>query len=191
MAMGRFLPVIVRQADRLNAIVEDLLMLARVEHEHESEEVNLARGPILPVLRAAADTCQAKADAKRIQVHVHAPTDLTAMVNATLLAQAVVNLLDNAIKYCPAGSEILVTGQQIDGKVELAVADNGPGIDDIHLPRLFERFYRPDKARSREVGGTGLGLAIVKHVAKAHGGEATVTSTKGKGSIFRIQLPAV
>ena len=110
-------------------------------------------------------------------------------IDAPLLEQAVINLLDNAIKYSrPEGIVTLRLGRE-DGEAAIRVIDSGQGIGREHLPRLFERFYRVDKARSRKLGGTGLGLAIVKHIIKAHGGEVTVDSRLGEGSTFTIRLP--
>jgi two-component system phosphate regulon sensor histidine kinase PhoR len=113
---------------------------------------------------------------------------MVAKVSPPLLEQAVVNLLDNAIKYSPPGSKIDVEAEKADGRVHVRVRDRGTGISEEHLPRLFERFYRVDKGRSRTLGGTGLGLAIVKHIAQAHGGRVTVESQVGEGSTFTIIL---
>jgi len=110
-------------------------------------------------------------------------------VNPPLLEQAVVNLVDNAVKYSPEGSAVEVTLAEAAGEIVISVIDHGPGVPREHLPRLFERFYRVDKARSRDLGGTGLGLAIVKHIAQAHGGRVSVDSRVGEGSTFRIHLP--
>jgi two-component system phosphate regulon sensor histidine kinase PhoR len=110
-------------------------------------------------------------------------------MNGPLLEQAVINLLDNAIKYSEPGSEVQVLGSQSSREVTITVSDHGCGISAEHLPRIFERFYRVDKARSRKLGGTGLGLAIVKHIIQAHGGRVTVKSTLGVGSTFTIHLP--
>jgi two-component system phosphate regulon sensor histidine kinase PhoR len=107
-----------------------------------------------------------------------------------LLEQAVINLIDNAIKYSQSNSRIKVTAQQARGQVNITVTDFGCGIQNKYLPRLFERFYRVDKARSRKLGGTGLGLAIVKHIVQAHNGSVAVESSLGKGSRFTIKLPA-
>jgi two-component system phosphate regulon sensor histidine kinase PhoR len=110
-------------------------------------------------------------------------------VNSQLLEQAIVNLIDNAIKYSDAGGRIVLGCEKDRGEVVISVRDEGQGIEPEHLPRLFERFYRVDKARSRNLGGTGLGLAIVKHIAQAHGGEISVESTLGSGSTFYLRLP--
>ena len=120
---------------------------------------------------------------------------LRAKINPALLEQAVVNLVDNAVKYSGEGQTVHVEAARIDAgltdaEVVIRVRDHGCGIGPEHLPRLFERFYRVDKARSRKLGGTGLGLAIVKHIAQAHGGRATADSTPGVGSTFCLYLPA-
>jgi two-component system phosphate regulon sensor histidine kinase PhoR len=144
------------------------------------------------IMESAVMTCRVKAEENDAQIRLTCPDDLHMAVNRDLIEQAVVNLLDNAIKY--SGSE-----QHIDLLVEtlgqhqatITVRDYGCGIAAEHLDRLFERFYRVDKDRSRKLGGTGLGLAIVKHIASAHGGRVEVESTIGKGSSFRLILPIV
>ena len=118
------------------------------------------------------------------------PLDLSAPINAPLLEQAMVNLLDNAIKYSGEGELVEINAFKQDENIEVHFIDHGFGISEEHLPRLFERFYRVDKARSRQMGGTGLGLAIVKHIALAHNGEITVESHLGSGSKFIFHLPA-
>jgi len=184
----RFLPVVARQADRLNAIVEDLLTLARLEQSAADETVPMASVRILPVLKEAIETCQPLAQARNTQIEIDCDAALAARANDTLLCQAVVNLLDNAIKYSPPGKRVLLAGHANGSSLVIRVQDEGPGIEPQHLPRLFERFYRTDKARSRDMGGTGLGLAIVKHVAQVHGGRATVTSKVDAGSTFELHL---
>jgi two-component system phosphate regulon sensor histidine kinase PhoR len=141
-------------------------------------------------------TCAVHADEKDIILQVEYDEPLRAPINQPLLEQAVINLLNNAIAYSPQGSLVTLRGQsgttmQGERQVHLSVIDNGPGIAREHLPRLFERFYRCDRARSRDQGGTGLGLAIVKHIAHIHHGAVEVESTPGKGSTFTITLPAV
>ncbi len=187
----RFMRIIARQADRLNAIVDDLLSLARIEQDEGRMSAERDRGRLAPVLTAACETCQGKADAKRIRLHMRCGAELTARLNAPLLEQAVVNLIDNAIKYSPSGTTVEVVGRGEGEEVVIAVRDEGRGIEAEHLPRIFERFYRTDKARSRDLGGTGLGLSIVKHIAQAHGGRVGVESVPGRGSTFTIHLPAV
>jgi two-component system, OmpR family, phosphate regulon sensor histidine kinase PhoR len=190
----RFLQIVARQADRLHAIIEDLLSLAKIEQDAKNRTIELIDGRIIGVLRSAIETCQARADAKSITVELDCESDLDSKINAPLLEQAVVNLLDNAIKYSPDGSPVRVSAGRSEGEVVITVQDEGSGIEADHLPRLFERFYRTDKARSRALGGTGLGLAIVKHIAQAHGGRVSVDSTTAPsadhGSTFRVHVPA-
>ena len=115
--------------------------------------------------------------------------DLHFIVNAGLMSQALVNLISNALKYSPAKTRVVISAQLTDGHIELFVRDEGPGIDALHLPRLFERFYRVDAARSRELGGTGLGLSIVKHIAMVHGGSVDVRCPKEGGTVFSMRIP--
>lgn len=191
----RFQGIICRQADRLGAIVEDLLCIARLEQDQErlERQTPLTRQRLRPVLEAAVQTCQPSAEARRVSLSIQAPPQVEATLNAPLLEQAVVNLLDNAVKYSPEGGTVDLRITDEPGHVVVSVIDRGCGIDAGHLPRIFERFYRVDAARDRRLGGTGLGLAIVKHVAQLHGGSVGVESTTGvgpeRGSVFRIQLP--
>jgi two-component system phosphate regulon sensor histidine kinase PhoR len=185
----RFLGIIAKQADRLDAIIEDLLTLSRIEQEAERAEIALEVGSVREVLEAAVQDCRLKAEERNVRLVLSAPDDLLAPINHALLEQAVVNLIDNAIKYSDPGSMVEVEAVESGGEVAVRVRDYGPGIDAEHLPRLFERFYRADKARSRKVGGTGLGLAIVKHITQAHGGRVAVESVRGQGSAFSLHLP--
>ncbi|MGH7137247.1 MAG: ATP-binding protein, partial [Pirellulales bacterium] len=161
----RFLGIIGRQADRLNTIIEDLLSLSRLEKEAESGGVVLTIGRIEEVLQAAVQDCSAPAAERNIHVVLDCPSDLKAKIKSDLLEQAVTNLLDNAIKYSEPGKQVWVSGHRDDQMAVIAVKDEASGIAPEHHSRLFERFYRVDKARSRKLGGTGLGLAIVKHIA--------------------------
>ncbi len=185
----RFLEIISRQANQLNNIIEDLLALSRIEQGQDDGGIELSRQQVGRVLRAAVQNCEAQAGKKEISLVLEGEFDLVAPVNPNLLEQAVVNLLTNAITYSPPGSAIRVGACLADDSVRLYVSDEGPGIEPQHLDRIFERFYRIDKARSRQQGGTGLGLAIVKHIALAHRGQVSVESTVGKGSTFTIALP--
>jgi len=185
----RFLSIIDKHVDRLEAIIEDLLTLSRIEREAEREEVVLAEGRVKDVLETAIQICEVSAVTKKISIELSCAEDIVAKFDPPLLEQAVVNLLDNAIKYSDEGSLIQVEAAQTDHESIIRVRDQGCGIEKRHLPRLFERFYRVDKARSRQLGGTGLGLAIVKHIAQAHGGHVAVESIPGKGSTFAIHLP--
>jgi two-component system phosphate regulon sensor histidine kinase PhoR len=191
----RFLQIVVRQANRLDAIVDDLLTLSRIEDRADKNEIVLVAGEVGPVLEGALQTCAVHADEKNIIVRIECDEELSAPINPPLLEQAVINLLTNAIAYSPQGSLITLRSagsRNTRGEewVHLSVSDNGPGIAKEHLPRLFERFYRCDKARSRDQGGTGLGLAIVKHIAQAHNGTVEVESLLGRGATFTLTLPA-
>lgn len=191
----RFLAIVVRQANRLDAIVDDLLTLSRIEDREKKEDIRLVTGAAGPVLESALQTCAVLADEKEIVVQVECDDALYAPMNLPLVEQAVINLLKNALTYSPSGSLVTLRGhgsRNMQGEefVHFSVIDNGPGIAKEHLPRLFERFYRCDKSRSRDQGGTGLGLSIVKHIAHVHNGTVEVESTPGKGSTFTITLPA-
>jgi two-component system phosphate regulon sensor histidine kinase PhoR len=185
----RFVGIIVGQADRLNSIIGDLLSLSTLEQREGESRLTLEETDICDVLRVAVEVCEPKAQAKRIPISVACTTCVLTAVNPPLLEQAVVNLVDNAVKYSPEGSAVQVDLTEAQDEIVISVTDHGPGVPREHLPRLFERFYRVDKARSRDLGGTGLGLAIVKHIAQAHGGSVSVDSVVGLGSTFRIHLP--
>jgi len=185
----RFLRIIAKQADRLHAIIEDLLALSKIEQSEDSEELQVESAPLRPLLESAITTCAATASDKEIEVVLDCPPPLTGRINTLLLEQAVVNLLDNAIKYSESKRCVRVSATASGKELAISVADQGPGIAEEHLPRIFERFYRVDRARSRKLGGTGLGLAIVKHIAQAHHGRVTVTSTVGAGTTFTIYVP--
>ncbi len=186
----RYLGIISRHASRLNAIIDDLLTLSRLEEAGEVRALSFAVRPIKPVLEEAIHLSGVKADGKKMTMALACDQEIEARINPPLLEQAILNLIDNAIKFSPEGSRIRVEAQRHEAQVRIAVIDEGSGIPPEHLPRIFERFYVVDKSRSRKLGGTGLGLAIVKHIAQAHGGHATVESTLGKGSTFTIHLPA-
>jgi len=186
----RFLNIIAKHADRLNAIIEDLLSLSKIEQEGERKGIALEEGSVRGVLQAAIQSCRVSAEAKNITMELTCEDDIRARINAPLFEQAIVNLLDNAIKYSEPGKTVEAEAVQANGEVVVQVRDHGYGIAKEHLPRLFERFYRVDKARSRKLGGTGLGLAIVKHIVQAHSGRVEVQSVLGEGSAFTIRLPA-
>ncbi len=192
---GAFLAVIVRQANRLQAITEDLLTLSSIEQDVRRGEIPLEQKDLIGVLEDARDACMPRAEEKNIAVRIECPDDLSAAVNPPLLEQAVTNLLINAIKYSHEESEVIISAKKHaddrgQAEVVISVQDFGQGISEEHLPRIFERFYRSDRARSRRLGGTGLGLAIVKHIALAHRGRVGVESRVGRGSIFYVYIPA-
>ncbi|NLF08461.1 MAG: PAS domain-containing protein [Pirellulaceae bacterium] len=186
----RFLQIMLRQVNRLDAIIADLLTLSRIERGSEEQLIELAPELIKGTLQAAAEMCEKRAVGKSVEIVLSCPDDLSAEINAALLEQAVVNLLDNAVKYSEAGGVVELRAAREGAELTIEVKDHGCGIEARHLPRIFERFYRVDKARSRELGGTGLGLAIVRHIALAHRGSVGVESAVGKGSVFRLRLPA-
>jgi two-component system phosphate regulon sensor histidine kinase PhoR len=183
-----FLTIIAKQADRLNEIIDDLLTLSRIEQEAERRQIFLRGQKIAAVLQSALQVCEAKAAEKKIHLELACPEDLRAEINPPLLEQALVNLIDNAIKFSEPGSTVQVGAAPSGPEVVIRVRDQGPGIPPEHLARIFERFYRADAGRSRKIGGSGLGLAIVKHIALAHGGRVTVESTPGKETVFFLVL---
>jgi len=184
----RFLNIIQKHVDRLDAIIEDLLNLSRIE-ETKKDQIVLKKGAIRGVLEEAVSVCKDKADAKKIEIKVECDPDISARINVPLLEEAVINLVDNAIKYSDKKSKILIDSLREDGETIIRVQDWGCGIPREDHSRIFERFYRVDKARSRNLGGTGLGLAIVKHIVQAHEGRVGVKSTPGQGSTFTIRIP--
>lgn len=185
----QFLQIIFKQSERLNALVEDLLDLSRIEQGVNEGGWELKKDFLLPVLQSAKNACDSLLEQQRIALEIHCPERLQVRMNAPLVEQAVINLLSNAIKYSEVDSRVIIKASELEDRVLLQVQDFGCGIEEKHLPRLFERFYRIDLARSRSLGGTGLGLAIVKHIALAHQGEVQVRSTSGEGSVFSIVFP--
>lgn len=185
----RFLEIAARQADRLGAIIDDLLMLSRIEQESGQLGVERISTPLFPLVSGAMDVCRHKADQKGVRLQSRCAGDLEARINGALVEQALVNLIDNAIKYSEPDTVVEVEATLEEGAVLLRVRDHGSGIEAEHLPRLFERFYRVDRARSRALGGTGLGLAIVKHIAQVQGGSIEVDSKPGEGSTFTLRFP--
>ncbi len=186
---ARFVGIIENHTNRLIAIIEDLMKLSVIEQNAGDKKIALTESRILPLLSSAIQICSQNADEKKIRILCSCDRNLTARVNAALMEQAFVNLLDNAIKYSEPGGSIEIEAVKNDSEVAVAFIDHGIGIGREHLSRLFERFYRVDPSRSRKLGGTGLGLAIVKHIVIANAGKVTVESTPGKGSRFVIHIP--
>jgi len=190
----RFLEIVARQTSRLDAIIDDLLTLSRIELSTDQDEISLTRSKLIEVLESAVLTCRPKAQEKQITIDLACDENLHVRINPNLVEQAVINLVNNAVTYSPENSRVTLRAEmrpQEDQKDRLwiSVEDHGIGIEAKHLERLFERFYRTDKARSSASGGTGLGLSIVKHIAVAHGGSVTVESEPGKGSTFTLIIP--
>jgi two-component system phosphate regulon sensor histidine kinase PhoR len=182
--------IIHRQSQRLSELVNDLLELSRLD----SGELAMRRGPVhlTEVTERAAEVVRPKASSKRLTMSLDVPADLWSYGDEKAVEQVLINLLDNAVKYTPegGGSVTVRAHAGAGGQVILEVGDRGLGIEPQHLPRLFERFYRVDRGRSRDMGGTGLGLSIVKHLVSAMGGEVRVRSQPGEGSTFTVCLPA-
>jgi two-component system OmpR family sensor kinase len=172
------------EAARMGKIVDDLLLLAR-----QDAELTFAREPVDARALVQDVERRARVIAEAVVLSVGQADSAVVEGDPERLRQAVANLVDNAIRHTPSGGRVTVSSVREDGRVHVVVEDTGAGIAAEHLPRLFERFYRVDKARSRSDGGTGLGLAIVKYVAEAHGGSVGVESEVGKGSRFTITLP--
>ncbi len=185
-----FLDIIEAQSQRLDAIIKDLLSLSALE-SYENTNVETADLLFSDVVSAVLKICRRKIRRKKFNVNVKYPDGFTVRANSLLFEQALVNLIDNSVKYCPSGSTITITGVRFPDYSLIRLSDNGPGIPEKDIPRVFERFYTVDKARSRELGGTGLGLSIVKHIVLAHKGQISLNSSQGKGADFIIRLPLI
>ncbi|MDG4656541.1 ATP-binding protein [Ectobacillus antri] len=181
-----FLSIILKESDRMQSLIEDLLDLSRIEQQ--GFQMNMAKVDVKQLIEEIAVILQAKAVDKEMNLRVMIPTSITVMGDAHRLKQIFINLINNAILYTPSGGTIEVSATEEKNRVRICVSDTGIGISEEEIPRIFERFYRIDKARSRNTGGTGLGLSIVKHLVEAHNGEITVQSTPGKGTMFTIIL---
>lgn len=182
---GRFLQIIVGEVERLTRILEDLLVLSRAESGiPERNTFSLDR-----LIVEVVERFQPQASKADIGLAYVSSGSLIVQASHDLIEQVLVNLVDNAIKYTGSGGSIEVKAAEQDGMIRVGVTDSGVGIMSQDLPRIFERFYRVDKARSRHSGGTGLGLAIVKHIVEMHGGKVTVESEYGHGSTFIFTLP--
>jgi two-component system phosphate regulon sensor histidine kinase PhoR len=187
-AAAQFIDIIERNGRRLGELINDLLDLSRIE----AKEFRLTVEPLdlAGVCEKTLATFAERASSRGIRLAAAVPTSLPrAAGDANALERVLTNLVDNALKYCPEGSSVTVAAREQGGKLQVTVADSGPGIDAKHLPRLFERFYRVDPGRSRDMGGTGLGLSIVKHLVEAMNGEVAVDSTLDRGSTFSFTLP--
>jgi two-component system phosphate regulon sensor histidine kinase PhoR len=193
-ARMRFLEVMQREGERMTRLIDDLLSLSRVEvKEHVAPSSRVAVGGIL---KQCSELVAVAAGEKQMSVVIDSPPDLPPVQGESdELVQVFQNLLDNAVKYGRAGTTVGVTAREVDSgqqagrkEVAVSVADEGEGIPKEQIPRLTERFYRVDKARSRSLGGTGLGLAIVKHIVSRHRGRLVIESTEGKGSVFTVFL---
>jgi two-component system, OmpR family, phosphate regulon sensor histidine kinase PhoR len=186
---ARFLDTMLGNTSRMQRLIDDLLDLSRIEsHAWRPEPEDVA---LEPLAREVWASLARRGHAAEIAFETEVGAGgATVRADAEALRQILTNVLDNAARYTPAGGRVRIETTRADGLVRLDIRDTGPGIPGDHLPRLFERFYRVDPARSRELGGTGLGLAIVKHLVEAHGGRVEALSTLGAGTTIRIHLPA-
>ncbi|MDR0536256.1 MAG: hypothetical protein LBG65_07945 [Puniceicoccales bacterium] len=186
----RFLHTIQRHAERLASLLDDLLLLSRLESDDPGLRFEPVRLPDLLGAILGDYRARPAAEGRKITADI-APNVGTVRLDSSQITQVFENLLDNALKYTPAGSPVHLAARLLPGArdVEITLRDYGPGIPAADLPRIFERFYRVDKARSRETGGTGLGLSIVKHIVQLHGGSVRVTSPPGQGATFAVVLP--
>ena len=202
--VNRFLEIVERNASRLGALVEDLLSISFLESTNSKERVTMASTPMNALIDWVDAELGPAAEARGVKLTRDIESDLQLHANALLIEQAIGNLVSNAIRYAPRGSAIEISARTSEAHGNtfnntanpsasrmalITVTDQGPGIPEKHLPRLFERFYRVDSARSREDGGTGLGLAIVKHIAIVHGGNVIAESVIGHGSKFSLIIP--
>ena len=185
----RFLRIIRQNSERLAQLTADLMTLSQIEVK--ARDFALFPHQVAELLTQASDAIRTVTEKKQIQVAVEAvDPELTVDCDSDAMHQVLMNLLDNAAKYTAQGGTIRLGADRLDGNIRFFVQDSGIGIPPEHIPRLFERFYRVDKARSRALGGTGLGLAIVKHLVMAHHGSVSVESEVGRGSTFYFQIPA-
>ena len=183
-----FLKIIYDDSDRLARLIEDLLDLSKIESGKLKLVLKVCE--IKPVIDKVISGLENRIKSKSLKLNVNIPRNISRIkADEARIAQVLLNLIDNAIKYTNTGDKIIVSARNVDGFVRVDISDSGIGIPEKDLPRLFERFYRIDKARSRELGGTGLGLSIVKHIVQAHKGEVSVQSTLEQGSTFSFTLP--
>jgi len=189
-----FLEIIKRHTDRLINIVSDLLVLSEIESKEslslEMSNADFEDVDINEVVKSSYESLRRKISEKNLQVEINLKEEIPGIKgNRFLLEQMLINLIDNAVKYTPESGRLTINTSSEDSNVNLEISDTGIGIPKENLNRIFERFYRVDKTRSRKLGGTGLGLSIVKHIAIIHNGKIDVESEVGKGSRFIITLP--
>jgi len=186
-----FMKTIAKHSERLNALVSDILDLSKIEQIEKGENVEMIDYPVNLLTQTVVDLCREEAVKKNINIEVRPFNEsLKVRMNHQLLEQALVNLVNNSVKYSEPDKTVEIEIEVNRKQIAISVRDNGYGIPQNHIERLFERFYRVDKARTRQEGGTGLGLAIVKHIAQVHNGEVNAISEFGKGSVFTITIPA-
>jgi len=183
-----FLSIIQIHTHRVETIIEDLLSLSRLEQEADYLAIEFETACLNNVIEKAITSCYELSVSKEIEVVFQFSAHFDATINVSLMEQAFINLIDNAIKYSPNKSVVSISLTQLDHNLVISISDQGCGISEQHIPHLFERFYRVDRARSRDVGGTGLGLSIVKHIMQVHNGFVAIESVVGTGSVFTLTL---
>jgi len=185
--LDRFLTTLVKESERLSLLIDDLLEIAT--REAGRVQVQKSEVPITDIVDRVVQVCGPEAARKDIDIRVEVPEEIVAYGDERQLEQVVGNLVDNAVKYTPQGGSVAIRATEDDGRTIVSVSDTGIGIPQSDVARIFDRFYRVDKARSRQLGGTGLGLSIVKDIVEAHGGSITVQTQLGEGSTFTFTLP--
>ncbi len=183
----RFLDIIEIESDRLNVLINDLMELSKIENR--SEDTDIGEHCIKQIIEETIDLVSMKAEKKHVAIKTRIPKDIKILANKDRIKQLFLNLIDNGIKYNKDGGQLEISVYHLGRMLTISVKDTGEGIAQEDIPRLFERFYRVEKSRSRELGGTGLGLSIVKHIAELYHGSVTVVSEKGKGSEFIVKMP--
>ena len=186
-AITRFASRMQAEAKRLSDLVQEIINLSRIQDEDPLKDAN----PILlsDLVLQAIDESRLSAESREIKIEFIKNNEITILGDESQLEMAISNLIENAINYSPNKTTVVISLNRIDGLAEIKVKDQGIGISEINIERIFERFYRVDPARSRQTGGTGLGLSIVKHIVTNHGGDISVWSAQGEGSTFTIRLP--
>jgi two-component system phosphate regulon sensor histidine kinase PhoR len=185
----KFLDAVSRNTDRLTDIVDELLTFSSVEQDAREGKIRPAWTSLAILLEDCARSIREEHGDKGVEIIVDCPGSAEANLDKRLFFQAIIRLLENAVKASEPGTEVRIVCEKTDDAIEVHVIDRGAGIPREHLDRIFERFYRKDKSRSRAEGGVGIGLAVVKHAVKAHGGAIKVESEPGVGSTFTISLP--
>lgn len=190
----RFLDIIEKNTARLTTVIDDLLNLSKLEQNEMLIKKDFEARPIEETIRSAVDVCSYEASKKGINLIQNLEDskyykDGDMYANHRLLEQSIRNLVENAIRYSPENSDVVIVAKKQLESIEIKVTDNGPGIAEEHQTKIFERFYRVDKSRDRQTGGSGLGLAIVKHILRIHNGNISLTSEEGKGSEFTLSIP--
>ncbi len=184
-----FLDIIGKNVNRMIELINDLLILSKLERL-QGTDIKFETQDISTLIHSAVNTCRKSLEEKNISLSIECPEKISGKIDSVLMEQAIINLVDNAIKYSDKDTKISIEIKRNGKFIEIYVKDQGKGIDKSHLQKIFNRFYRVDKARSRNEGGTGLGLAIVKHIVQYHNGGIEVSSKKGYGSSFKITIPS-